>query len=180
MRPASLPVWSYPPILVLLGVVLAISPFCPVWRAVLGGVSLLFVGYLALRTRWHPSRRHPASNLLPLFPGHLLLLFAVGRVAPTGGLLTALWAIVPVLTAGHDAMGLRTKDWRGWERSLSAILYCIIWADLFFLLERVVALGRGLSGNSEIALALAFGGVGVVFLALGIYRHVRVSTEFEE
>jgi hypothetical protein len=61
--------------------------------------------------------------------------------------------------------------------SISMILYVILWADLFFLLERAVVLHRQLPGNREIMIAAAFGLAGALFLSMGIYRHWIAAKE---
>ncbi|MEA1871604.1 MAG: hypothetical protein U9N00_05370, partial [Candidatus Bipolaricaulota bacterium] len=80
----------------------------------------------------------------------------------------------------YDVVARWAGDWERARMSILAILYCIIWTALFILLERIIALGRGLQGREEIKLIVVFGVVGVVFLGLGVYRHWRVSRLFKE
>jgi uncharacterized membrane protein (DUF485 family) len=56
-------------------------------------------------------------------------------------------------------------------------LYAIIWLVVFFLLERLIAERKGLSGHAEIGAAVAFGAIGVVFVVTGIVRHRRAVKE---
>ena len=88
--------------------------------------------------------------------------------------LAYVWAIIPPATVLYDAIA-----WRGLLRvqirsSISAILYAIIWADLFYLLERLIALTREWN---ETIIIVVLGLVGGVFLGLGIYRHRLAAKE---
>ncbi len=169
----ELPPWSYPLLLGLLGLVLFVGNFPLVWRWAIGGEGLLFFVYLILRARPPDRGSHGVANLLSLFPGHLLLLFAVGVLSPPPALLLALWTVIPAASVLYDIAG-RAERFRG-QMSILAGLYCIIWADLFFILERVISLGRGLSRGEELIVAAVFGVVGASFLWVGAYRHLRMN-----
>jgi len=175
MRTATtLPAWSYPLVLGLVGIVLAVGnlPLC--LKAAIGVESVLYLGYIVFRARRPaPPSRAPA-RLLPLFPGHLLLLFAIGLLPEPQRILAATWMIVPAATVLYDITGRWAIPKERLKLSLLVGLYCIIWADLFFVLERVIALARSISGNTEIMVAAIFGVVGAAFISVGAYRHLRV------
>ncbi len=172
MKQAIAP-WFYPLLLALLGLILFVGNFTITWRAAVGGESILFLGYLFLRQRLPVRHEHIVSNVVSLFPGHLLLLFAVGILSPPSSLLIVLWMLIPVMSILYDlASGISQLRLRV---SILAGLYCIIWADLFFILERVISLGRKLSREEELIVAAVFGVVGVSFLWIGAYRHLRLS-----
>lgn len=176
MRGATtVPTWSYPLILALLGLVLLVGDLSPGLQASVGAESLLFLGYLFLRSRRTGREGRTVAKLLPLFPGHLLLLFAISLLSTPKAGLIYLWMIVPAATAVYDLISFWSFLGGRVRMSISAGLYCIIWADLFFLLERVIALGRELSGGAEIVTAAMFGLVGTAFLFVGAYRHWRAS-----
>ena len=177
MRTATtLPTWSYPLVLGLVGIVLYAGNLPLGLKAGIGVESLLFLAYLVYRARRPAQAPRPLAKLLPLFPGHLLLLFAVSLLPTPQTILAITWMVVPVATILYDVVG----HWQIQQKerllvSILAGLYCIIWADLFFLLERVIALGRKVSGNAEIIVAAVFGVVGTAFLFVGAYRHWRVA-----
>jgi len=164
------PILTVPLVLALVAIALVVGQF-DVW--VLLGVcvvSLAACAYLLVRARRGDGEMVPVSRLLPLLPGHVLILLGIGLLE-TPGLLPWLWMLVPLLTIGYDALSRgeasRTRKWM----SILGFLYVILWADLFFLLERIIVLRRGMSGNEEIILATALALVGGVFLGLGTYRH---------
>lgn len=176
MKSVLLPTWSYPFVLGLVGIVLFVGNLSPAMQAGIGVESLLFLSYVFWRARGHPHTSRPVANLLPLFPGHLLLLFALAlRPVPSTALVVA-WTVVPVATICYDIVTRWPIRSERLKFSLLVSLYCIIWADLFFLLERVIALGRNISGKIEIIIGAVFGVVGIAFLCLGAYRHWRVAT----
>ncbi|MEE8593285.1 MAG: hypothetical protein V3T03_04080, partial [Candidatus Bipolaricaulota bacterium] len=88
-----------------------------------------------------------------------------------------LWTVVPLTTLAYDAVGRSEAFSPKVRMSISMILYGILWADLFFLLERAVVLHRQISGNGEIVIAAVFGLVGALFLSLGVYRHRIAAKE---
>jgi hypothetical protein len=180
VRASSLPIWSYPLLLALLGIVLAVGHLSPPLQAGVALESLLFLAYLAFRSRREPRESHAVANLLPLFPGHLLLLFALSLLPETKTYIVLLWMILPAASLLYDLVAGWAGDWERARMSILATLYCIIWAALFILLERVIVLGRGLQGKDEIKLIVVFGMVGVIFLGLGVYRHWHASRLFKE
>ena len=168
----SLPPWSYPLVLALLGIVLAVGHLPPFLQIAISVETLLFITYLILRSRRESTSGHAVSSLLPLFPGHLLLLFALSVIPGQNTGLVVLWMVIPVASVLYDLVSLRKGLVTSLRVSILAVVYCIIWADVFALLERVVALGRGIHGAGEIKLIVVFGVLAVVFLAGGVYRHV--------
>jgi len=172
--PTTLPRWSYPLVLVLLGIVLYVGSLPTVVRVGVGLETALFLTYLLLRPR--RARRPPPAKVLPLFPGHLLLLLALSLVPAAPVWLSVLWMVVPLASVTYDfvaSLGLA-----GSEASLSilSLLYCIIWGDLLFLMERIIVLGRGLTGTWENVAGVGFGLFGVVWLLRGVWRHWRTKT----
>ncbi len=169
----AIPLWSYPLLLALIGIILFMGSFTSAWRVAVGVESVLFIGYLFLRQRLPVHDGVRVANVVSLFPGHLLLLFAIGVLPSPPSSLIALWILIPVMSVLYDlAYGIARLQLRV---SILAGLYCIIWADLFFILERVISLGRGLSREEELIVAAVFGVVGVSFLWIGAYRHLRLS-----
>ncbi|HDL86378.1 MAG TPA: hypothetical protein ENH11_08665, partial [Candidatus Acetothermia bacterium] len=73
----SLPVWSYPLVLALLGIIIAVGRLSTLLQIAVSVETLLFIAYLVIRSRRNITVSHAVANLLPLFPGHLLLLFAL-------------------------------------------------------------------------------------------------------
>ena len=176
----TLPVWSYPLVLALLGIVIAVGRLSTSFQIAISVETLLFITYLMLRSRRNTSHSQAPSNLLPLFPGHLLLLFALSIVPGQNTGLIGLWMLIPATSVLYDLVSLRKGLPVSRQVSILAVLYCIIWADLFALLERVVALGRGIQGHGEIKLIVVFGVLAVIFLAAGVYRHVYAIKSSKE
>ena len=170
---STLPVWTIPLLLAILGIALLVGNFGLGAKALVSAETLAYCGYLIVRARRADDAPRPVSNLLALFPGHLLLLMAISSLAAPDRL-AFVWAIVPPATVLYDLMA-----WKGLLRkpirtSISAILYVIIWADLFFLLERLIALTREWD---ETIIIVVLSLVGSVFLGLGLYRHRLAAKE---
>jgi len=172
---STLPIWSYPLVLGLIGIVLYIGKLSPALQTGVGVESIFFLGYLFFRARRPAQAPRAVANLLPLFPGHLLLLLAVLLLPTPAPLLVVLWMLIPIATIFYDVVAAWQVLKKRARMSISAGLYCIIWADLFFLLERVIVLGRKVSGNAEIIVAAVFGVVGTAFIFVGVYRHWYAS-----
>jgi hypothetical protein len=171
---ARYPLWSLPFLLVLLGVIWLLGhlPVGPLAAA--SGLSAIYIGYL-WRVRLRPTEGPtPIANLGTLFPGHLLLLLAISLVSASTWL-GVVWCVLPPATLAYDAI-TRRPGVPG-RRSILAGLYCIIWAAVFFLLERTIVLGKDLSGTAETTAAVAFGVAGIFFCGMGIYRHRRAVKE---
>lgn len=175
MKP-PLPVWSIPFMLVIVGIVLFVGHLPP-WLGLATIVETVAVcAYVIWRARQSDARRRGVANVLPLYPAHLLLLLAIARL-PDSTWLGALWTILPVASLAYDAVAVLWSGRRRPRASILSGLYAIIWADIFYLWERVIALARGFSRTEEILVAAAFGVFGSVFLSLGIYRHWRAGKE---
>jgi hypothetical protein len=170
--------WTYPFLIVLAGLALWAGRL-PVAAAAAVAVEMTAVlAYLVLFTRRPPHRVAP-SPILGLLPGHLLVLFALTLVVPGGGPWVYLWLAVPALSVVYDA----ASRWPLPDRialSISLLAYAILWASLVTLLERIIVLGRGLEGRTEVLVAAVLGGAGAGFIALGIYRHRRAWTADKE
>jgi len=165
-----MPIWSIPFLLVLVAICGFVGHLSPAALAVAIASTLLVCFYLLYRSRQGETERRPVSNLLSLVPGHLLVLLIVALLERPG-ILAWLWIILPVVTVTYDAVGRSSRIRPSVRMSISIILYGILWADLFFLLERAIVLHRQFGGSQEIMIAAAVGLVGVLFLSLGIYRH---------
>jgi len=170
---STLPIWAIPLLLALVGIVILVGNLGLAANLVVAVEGLATCGYLIARGRAPADAPRPVSNLLALFPGHLLLLMAIATLDAPDALAYA-WAVVPPATVTYDLM-----SWRNWlsvrvRTSILAVLYAIIWADVFFLLERLIALTREWD---ETILIVVFGLVGCVFLGLGLYRHRLAARE---
>ncbi len=176
----SLPAWSYPLIIALLGIVVAVGQLSSPLQIAVSAETVLFIAYLLVRSRRDVSESRAVSHLLPLFPGHLLLLFALSIVAGGNVLLVGLWMIIPAASVLYDYVARSKGLGSAGQVSILAVLYCIIWADLFAVLERVVAIGRDLHGAGEIKLIAGFGILAVVFLTAGVYRHLHAIESSKE
>lgn len=172
MKP-SIPVWAIPFLLVLLGITLLVGHLQAAQAAAVSSETLVVVVYILVRSRSRSSER-PIANVLPLLPGHLLLLLAISLLREPGAL-GWFWAVLPPVSVAYDVVA--RSEARRARTSILAGLYGILWADVFYLLERVVVLGRGISGHGEIMAAVAFGATGVVFLATGVHRHRHAAKE---
>jgi len=172
----ALPMWSLPLLLALLGIVLAVGHLGVVPGVIVSVETLLFCGYLIVRARRNVERPRPIANLLPLFPGHLLLLLAIASLEhPDPWAL--LWAVVPVATLGYDAIASATRFSGRRRVSILVGLYVIIWADLFVLLERIITLKRGSPRGEGMMIAVVLGAVGALFVGVGVYRHWIAAKE---
>ncbi len=167
-----LPVWSYPLILALHGIIIAVGDLPTAFQIAVSVETLLFIAYLYARSRRSKEGIVWASNLLALFPGHLLLLFALSVVMGNSTVWIGLWMIIPIASVLYDYVALIDHTLSPARVSILIGLYCIIWSNVFVLLERVIALGRGLNGKTEVKLIVLFGVVGVAFVAVGVYRHL--------
>jgi len=171
----QLPLWSIPLLFALLGLIYLVGNLPLIPGIIVALETVIYSVYLVLRSRLDIDRGRTVANVLSLYPGHLLLLFAVSLV-PGPARLAFLWAVIPVASIGYDLVSLRAGGGR-WRTSTLIGLYCIIWADLFYLLERVIAIKRGFERSEEVIAAVAFGAVGILFISVGIYRHMRASKE---
>ncbi|MFC2099868.1 hypothetical protein ACFLSF_03460 [Candidatus Bipolaricaulota bacterium] len=166
----STPAWTLPLTLALLGIVLVIGNLgaLPLALAIIGTAGC--VAYSVGSSRRTAEDGKPISNLMALFPGHLLLLFAISTLeAPDT--LASFWAIIPAATVGYDWMARQKTGSVRRRVSILLGLYAILWADVIVLLERTIAMKRGLTRGEEILIAVVFGVAGSLFIGLGIYRH---------
>jgi hypothetical protein len=173
MKP-PLPIWSIPLLLALVGIAVFIGRFSVGVVALVTAETVLVCGYLLWRGR-RPAAARPPSNLLPLLPGHLLLLVAVALL-PDPDRLAWLWALLPVVTVTYDLVGSHKARGRA-STSILIGLYAILWAAVFTLLNRVIAISRGFGEREEILAAVAFAVFGGGFVVLGVFRHGRTDKE---
>jgi hypothetical protein len=170
------PVWSIPFLLALVGITAFIGRLDADVLVVICLEIVAFSVYLVILGRREPSDPRPLSSLLSLMPGHLLVLMMIALL-DRPGLLAWLWTLIPAATVAYDMVGRHAGFTTKARLSISAILYVILWADLFFLIERVVVLHRQSPGNQEIVIAVAMGLAGALFLSLGVYRHRIAAKE---
>jgi len=159
-----------PVLLALLGIVLLFGHLGTTTSIVVSFETLAVCAYQIYRARRGKDAARPVSNLLSLFPGHLLLLLAVSTLDRPDGL-AWLWTIVPAATIVYDLIGFRSWFRPRTRVSILIGLYAIIWIDLFALLERTIAIKRQFGRTEEIIIAVALGVAGSLFVALGAYRH---------
>jgi len=172
MKP-TLPIWTIPLLLAVLGITLLAGRLGLAAKLIVSIETLAYCGYLIVRARRMDESPRPVSNLLALFPGHLLLLLALSSLTAPD-VLVYIWALVPPATVLYDFIAWRCLFRAAVRTSISAVLYAIIWADLFFLLERLIALTREWD---ETMIIVVLGLVGGVFLGLGLYRHRLAGKE---
>lgn len=170
----ALPVWALPFVLALLGLALVVGRFTAVAAAVVAASTLAAAVYAGITSLRLPSGSTPAANLLALLPGHLLLLLGLGSLARPDAL-ALVWSVLPVGSAAYD-WASRRRSFRG-RTSILAGLYAILWLTVLFLLERLIAERKGLSGHAEAVMAVAFCAIGVVFVVTGTLRHRRAVKE---
>jgi hypothetical protein len=170
----QVPVWALPFVLVLLGVALALGRFSPAPAAAAGVATLCAVVYIGVTYRLRRAADGRIANPLALLPGHLLLLFGIGTL-PRPDLLGLVWSVLPVGSVVYDWAGGRAPS-RG-RTSILVGLYAILWLVVFFLLERLIVEGKGLSGHAALVTAVAFGAISVVFVVTGTIRHRRAVKE---
>jgi len=172
MKP-TLPIWTIPLLLAIVGIILLVGHLGTTAKAVVMIEALGYCGYLLARARSADRGSRPVANLLALFPGHLLLLLAISSMAAPDRL-AYVWALVPPATVGYDVLSWKRLLRARTRTSISAVLYAIIWADLFFLLERLIASAREWD---ERMIIVVLGVVGCTFLCLGLYRHRLAAKE---
>jgi hypothetical protein len=173
MAPAF-PIWALPFVLALLGIAVALGNFSTSVDAFAVALTLCAVGYSYVVPRLRPTGGAPVANLLALLPGHLLLLFGLGTL-PRPDALGLVWGALPIGSVVYDWVSSRGPF--GGRTSILAGLYAIIWLVVFFLLERFIVDGKGITGHAAIVTAVAFGAIGVVFVVTGTIRHRRAVKE---
>ena len=169
-----LALWALPFVLVLLGVALFFGHFSLSVALFAAAATMCAIVYVAFGERVRRGGGRPVASLLALLPGHLLLLFALGTLSRPD-LLGLIWGSLPLASLVYDWVSTRQPF--PWRRSILTGLYAIIWLVVFFLLERLIAERKGLSGHAEIVAAVAFGAIGVAFVVTGIVRHRRAVKE---
>ena len=174
MKPL-LPVWSIPLVLAIAGIVLAVGNLPATLGAIVGIETVLVCGYAIWRARKHPEGPRPITNFLGLLPGQLLILLMIALL-DVPGRLAALWAVIPAATIAYDAVALYAPRGRA-RTSILIGLYAILWAVPIALLERVIAIRRGLDSGTETIVVIVFAVVGGAFILLGVFRHWRADKE---
>jgi len=169
------PIWTVPLLLLLLGIVMWVGAFTPVLKAVIAVEIIGLAIYLLMRNRRGYPQGEPISNLTMLLPGHMLILLAaIFAGAPER--VAVLWTLIPAATLAYDLVTVVARNTRC-GRSILIGLYGILWADVFYLLQRVISHGRGFTAGEETIAVLAFGIGGAAFVLLGGFRHWRMNKE---
>jgi len=130
----------------------------PVEQRAAGGALLVALWAYAA---WTGRSAHPTSPLR-LLPGVALLLLGLALVEARPAL--AGWVAVPPLIVALEEARRRGR------RSLSVVVYVILWLDLFALVHQLLAAGRDLTGNALLAWSVGLGVVATVFVAVGAVR----------
>jgi len=120
----QLPVWTIPFLLALVGITAFIGHLSAAVLIVIGVETLIVSAYLVILARGEPSGRQPTSNLLSLFPGHLLVLIMIAMLDQPNTL-AWLWTLVPLTTLAYDAVGRSAAFSVVVRMSISMILYGI-------------------------------------------------------
>lgn len=149
----------YPLSLVLIVIVASLTPVAPGLRALGGGLLLVLWLYgLASAKR--------GGRTAGYIPGHALLFLGLGLVGAKEALLA--WFAVPPLSLALEVTLARGR------RYLAALVYVILWLDLFACLHQLVAVGRGLTGTALWMWSAGVGVGGLSFVALGRWRILRL------
>jgi len=166
-------IWSKVAVLLLSGLVAAFGTF-PLWARV--GSVLVAVGgvaYLIYRERVGFRREFVKGNLLYLLPGHVALLLGLGMVGGASALWWAWLALIAATVAfdwnAHGPLGFEA------QRRVAMALYALIWADVLFLIERLVRLGGELEGGGALALTAGIALFGVAYIGLALYRFGKLQ-----
>ncbi len=133
-------------------------------------VTIANIIYNFFRFKRGFNRLFSRNNLLGLLPGHLLLLLAVVAI-PLTPLWVYVWTLVPVLTITYDLLANEFSVKLRIRILFATITYCIIWSVIFSLVRQIIVAGRR-ELNEVIATVLIVVGA-ALFLAVGIYRHIR-------
>lgn len=171
---APLPLWLLPFVLALLALSLVLGKFGLAASAAAAASTCVAVGYGIWAARRRRTAIRPVANLLALLPGHLLILFGLGTLSRPD-LLALVWCALPVGSALYDVASARTSFCG--RASILSGLYGILWLVVFFLLERLIVEGKGITGHAAIVTAVAFGAIGVLFVVTGTMRHLRAVKE---
>jgi len=163
-----------PFVLALLALSLVVGRFGLATRVAAAASTCSAVGYGIWAARRRRTAVRPVANLLALLPGHLLILFGLG-ILPRPDLLALVWCALPAGSVFYDVV-CACSSFRGRTSILSG-LYGILWLVVFFLLERLIVEGKGITGHAAIVTAVAFGAIGVLFVATGTMRHLRAVKE---
>ena len=107
----------------------------------------------------------------------IVIMIGIRSANSGGSAIQRFWTIIPLATIAYDAASRSATLPSVVRVSISMILYGILWADLFFVLERAIVLHRNLSGKAEIMIAAGFAVAGTLFIVLGVYRHWMTAKE---
>lgn len=159
---------------IALGVLtLALGRFSPAERFVTGAVIALFFLYLIFRERRGFRKEYAWKNLLGLFPGHLLLLFAIATTKSYNSYLLLVWIAMVGATLGFDILANR-KEFK-MQRGILGMLYCAVWVDLFFLIRQLVVSGGRLSERTGFMVSIGITIFAIIYLLTAIYRFAKLE-----
>ncbi|MBI1742529.1 hypothetical protein HYR54_05610 [Candidatus Acetothermia bacterium] len=150
--------------------VLALGSFSLAERVILGATILIFLSYRIFREQRGFRFELVKGNMLPLFPGHLLLLLGLATMKSYTTELLGIWIVIVVLTIGLDLLA----NLMGAERwALLAGTYCLIFGGVFYLIRELFVRSEKFSEQSA-AISLGIGIGGGLYLALAVYRFYRL------
>jgi len=150
--------------------VLALGSFSLAERVILGATILIFLGYKIVREQRGFRFELVKGNMLPLFPGHLLLLLGLTTMKSYTTELLGIWIAIVALTIGLDLFA----NLFGVERwALLAGIYCLIVGGVFYLIRELFVRSEKFSEQSAV-ISLVIGIVGGLYLALAVYRFYRL------
>lgn len=161
-------IWNKIAVVILSGLVATLGTF-PLWARV--GTVLVAAGatvYLIHRERAGFRREFVKGNLLYLLPGHVALLFGVSVAGGAPALWWA-WLALIAATVAFDRAAHSALAFEAQKRVVMA-LYALIWADILFLIERLVRLGGKLEGGGALLLTAGVAVFGVAYIGLALYR----------
>jgi hypothetical protein len=145
----------YPASLILIVLVAGFTPVAP-WLRAAGGAVLLGLWLYGLLG---PTGERRSVGYLP---GHALLMLGLGLVGARIALFA--WLFIPLGSLAYEALRLsgRTRP--------AAVLYAVVWLDIFACLHQLVALGKGLSGTGLWLWSAVLGALALGFVSLGVLR----------
>lgn len=161
------------------GLIVALGRFSLFERVGSALVVAVAVGYLVHRDRRGFRREFVRGNLLYLLPGHLALLLGLSvLVAGYRPYLWWAWLVLVLGTLAFDAVAHSGWSFAAQKRAVM-VLYALVWADAFFLIQRLIALGGKLDGAGLQTLSAALAVFGVAYIGLALYRFNKLQATHE-
>ena len=111
-------------------------------------------------------------SVLGLIPGHYLLIFALGLQGSFSWITLPIWSAAIIFSLAFSIVTSST-DLSGISMLTSAVLYCIIWGAVSYLINDL--LKNGLP-NNMLTNAVVTGAIvtfGIIYVSVGLYRIVH-------